>query len=55
MNKPRRATPRKHTHPEPARARISNRARRREALEQSERAARRRCYPDPEPGGEYRP
>lgn len=55
MTKPRRTTPAKRTRPEPARQRISNRARRREALGQTKAARRRPIYPEPEPGGEYRP
>lgn len=53
--KPRRTTPAKRNHPEPERARLSNRDRRREALVQTKAAAARPIYPEPEPGGEYRP
>jgi hypothetical protein len=53
--KPRRTAPRKAARPEPVRQNRSNRARRREALEQQGRAAARPIYPDPEADGADRP
>lgn len=53
--KPRRTAPRKAAKPEPARQALSNRARRREALEQQGRAAARPLYPEPESDGAYKP
>lgn len=53
--KPRRTAPAKRTRPEPERQRISNRARRREALRETKASGRLPIYPDPEPSGEYRP
>lgn len=53
--KTRRTATVKRARPEPERQRISNRARRREALGQTKAARRRPVYPEPEPGGEYRP
>lgn len=53
MTKPRRTTPAKRPPREIDAKR--NRAMRRQQAELQERYARRPIYPEPEPGGEYRP
>jgi hypothetical protein len=59
MTKPRRTAPRKASKPArqapDQRPAITTRQRRREALEQQERARSRPLYPDPEADTEYRP